>query len=168
MRTFLRWCRFNTVGAMGMAVQLAALAVLNRYAGGHYLYATAAAIEITLLHNFAWHRRYTWRDRYSASAAAQFARFHLSNGLVSMVGNLALMRLLVEEARMPVLAANSVAVLCCSVANFFLGDRWIFARPATARGSGDETTCAGEVWNCTVEDSVDCPHGARGGFHPFF
>ncbi|HTW49999.1 MAG TPA: GtrA family protein [Acidobacteriaceae bacterium] len=127
MSAFIRWCRFNVVGAMGMVVQLTALAVLNRWGDGHYLWATAAAIEITLLHNFLWHLYYTWRDRYGASAAAQFVRFHLSNGLVSMLGNLALMRLLVEEARMPVLAANSIAILCCSIANFCLGDRWAFA-----------------------------------------
>ena len=44
-----------------------------------------------------------------------------------MLGNLALMRILVDEARMPVLAANSIAILCCSVVNFCLGDSWVFA-----------------------------------------
>jgi hypothetical protein len=54
-------------------------------------------------------------------------RFHLSNGLVSLLGNLALMRLLVEEVRLPVLASNCIAILCCSVVNFCLGDSWTFA-----------------------------------------
>ena len=132
MNTLLRWCKFNLVGAMGMAVQLAALALFNRWSGGHYLIATAAAIELTLLHNFAWHLRYTWRDRRDGSTLAQLARFHLSNGLVSMVGNLALMRLLVEEAHLPVLAANVIAILCCSIVNFCLGDSWVFASQRNA------------------------------------
>jgi putative flippase GtrA len=55
-------------------------------------------------------------------------RFHLSNGAVSMVGNLVLMRVLVEGAGMPVLASNGAAILVCSVANFFLGDGWVFAK----------------------------------------
>ena len=127
MNTFIRWGKFNLVGAMGMVVQLGTLALLERWAAGHYLYASAAALEITLLHNFVWHVHYTWRDRRDGSAPlAQLTRFHLSNGLVSMVGNLALMRILVDVARMPPLAANGVAILCCSIINFFLGDNWAF------------------------------------------
>jgi putative flippase GtrA len=82
----------------------------------------------TLLHNFVWHVHYTWRDRRDDSALlAQLTRFHLSNGLVSMLGNLALMRILVDGAHMPLLASNGIAILCCSIVNFFLGDNWAFA-----------------------------------------
>jgi putative flippase GtrA len=128
---FLRWGKFNLVGAMGMVVQLAALAAFTRIAPDHYLCASAAAIELTLLHNFLWHINYTWRDRREDSGIfAQLIRFHLSNGLVSMLGSLALMRILVQGAHMPVLAANSIAILCCSIVNFSLGDHWAF--PAKA------------------------------------
>ncbi|HWG19376.1 MAG TPA: GtrA family protein [Terracidiphilus sp.] len=128
MNTLIRWGKFNLVGAMGMAVQLGALALLNRWMGGHYLFATAGAIELTLLHNFIWHLHYTWRDRRDRSEMlAQCLRFHLSNGLVSMMGNLALMRLLVHEAHLPVLVANGIAILGCSIVNFCLGDLWAFA-----------------------------------------
>jgi putative flippase GtrA len=127
VNTFIRWSKFNLVGAIGMAVQICALAILNRLVDGHYLFASAAAVELTLLHNFIWHISYTWRDRRDNSTRlAQLTRFHLSNGLVSMLGNLALMRILVDEAHMPVLAANSIAILCCSALNFCLGDGWVF------------------------------------------
>jgi putative flippase GtrA len=128
MNWLMRWGRFNVVGAVGMAVQLGALAVFDRLDAGHYLYASAAAIELTLLHNFVGHLHYTWRERRDNSALlAQLVRFQLSNGLVSMVGNLALMRVLVQQAHMPLLAANAIAILCCSLANFLLGDCWAFA-----------------------------------------
>ena len=127
MSAVIRWGKFNLVGAMGMVVQLAALAAFDRCVPGHYLCATAVAIEIALLHNFVWHLHYTCRDRRGGSAPMQLVRFHLSNGLVSMVGNLALMRVLVHGAGLPVLAANAIAVLCCSVANFCLGHCWAFA-----------------------------------------
>ena len=68
MNTFVRWGKFNLVGAMGMVVQLAALAFFNRLAAGHYLYASAAAVELAVLHNFVWHVHYTWRDRRDGSA----------------------------------------------------------------------------------------------------
>ena len=129
MNTFIRWGKFNLVGAMGMVVQLTALALFNRWMAGHYLWASAAAIELTLLHNFTWHLHYTWRDRRDgASWPRQLVRFHLSNGLVSMLGNLVLMRLLVHEAHLPVLVSNVIAILGCSVANFCLGNNWAFAR----------------------------------------
>jgi putative flippase GtrA len=136
MNTPIRWGKFNLVGAMGMVVQLAALALFNRWAGGQYLYASAAAIELTLMHNFIWHLRYTWRDRRDADTRLrQLVRFHLSNGLVSMLGNLALMRLLVHEARLPPLVSNVIAILCCSMTNFCLGNKWAFAVSRKAEAS---------------------------------
>jgi len=133
VKTLIRWSKFNLVGAIGMVVQLATLALLIRWMAGHYLLASAVAVEVTLIHNFAWHISYTWRDRRDDSTRlSQLMRFHLSNGLVSMLGNLALMRPLVDGARLPVLAANGVAILCCSLVNFCLGDGWVFA--AKVRG----------------------------------
>ena len=129
MSTLIRWGKFNLVGAAGMAVQLAALAFFNRCAPGHYLLASAAALELTLLHNFVAHLHYTWRDRSDNSLLlTQLVRFHLSNGMVSMLGNLALMRLLVGVAHIPLLAANTIAILCCSILNFCLGNNWAFAQ----------------------------------------
>jgi putative flippase GtrA len=124
----IRWGKFNLVGAAGMVVQLTALALFNRCFTSHYLAASAAALELTLLHNFIAHLHYTWRDRrHNSELLAQLLRFHLSNGLVSMLGNLALMRLLVGVAHLPLLASNIIAILCCSILNFCLGNNWAFA-----------------------------------------
>jgi putative flippase GtrA len=111
-----------------MVVQLAALALFSRLMAGHYLYASAAAVELAVLHNFVWHVLYTWRDRRDGSALlSRLMRFHLSNGLVSIVGNLVLMRVLVHEIHLPLLLSNGIAILCCSVVNFCLGNSWAFA-----------------------------------------
>jgi putative flippase GtrA len=128
MNTLIRWGKFNLVGVMGMVVQLGALGLIDRCAPGHYIFATAAAIELAILHNFVWHIHYTWRDRRDGSAIwIQCVRFHLANGMVSMLGNLAIMRIFVEGAHMLLLPANMIAILCCSIANFYLGDHWAFA-----------------------------------------
>ena len=144
MNVLLRWWRFNVVGAMGMAVQLGSLAVMSRVWAGHVLVVTAIAVELAVLHNFVWHVRYTWRGREGGSRWKQMVRFHLANGAVSLVGNLVLMRLLVGEARLPVMAANAVAIACCSVVNFGLGERWAFAAahppPALGVKTAAETT----------------------------
>ena len=127
MSILLRWGKFNLVGVIGVAVQLGSLALLNRIAPGHYLAASAVALEVTLIHNFVWHLHYTWRERQKrASLLRQCVRFHMTNGMVSLVGNLALMKVLVAGARIPELPANGVAILCCSLINFYLGEVWVF------------------------------------------
>ena len=57
-----RWLKFSAVGGIGIGVQLAVLSVLIR-AGVHYLVATAIAVEIALLHNYVWHKHWTWAGR---------------------------------------------------------------------------------------------------------
>ncbi len=127
MSGLARWLRFNLVGALGMAVQLAALWTLSRYLPAHPLADSAAAVELAILHNFVWHVRYTWRDRHDRSpAGTQLLRFHLANGLVSLAGNVVLMHVLLP-AHLPLLAANVVAIACCSFVNFTLSHTWAFA-----------------------------------------
>jgi putative flippase GtrA len=128
MNILIRWGKFSLVGALGVVVQLAALAIFSRWMAREILVATFAAIEITLLHNFVWHWNFTWSDRQTgASLSRQLSRFHLSNGLVSIVGNLVLMQLFVRGAHLPLLVSNLVAIGCCSIANFSLGNSWAFA-----------------------------------------
>lgn len=132
MSHLFRWFKFNLVGVLGMAVQLSALGLLNRCLPGRYFVTTALALELTLLHNFAWHIRFTWRDRRDQSPRLmQLVRFHLSNGLFSALGNLSLVWLLVRRAHLPLLLSNFTAILCCSLVNFYLGDAWIFASSPT-------------------------------------
>ena len=121
-----RWLIFNGVGILGFAVQLAVLAVLVRL-GLHYLVATAVAVEVTVLHNFAWHERVTWRDRPGdGRGRGRLWRFHASNGLISLAGNLCLMRLLVGLFGMAPVPANLVSVLACALLNFTASDRFVF------------------------------------------
>ena len=117
-----RWLKFNAVGLAGAGVQLSVLAGLNA-AGLHYLLATAIAVESAILHNYAWHRVWTWKDRPGRS----LWRFHLANGVTSMISNLVLMRLLAGWLELPVATANLTAIMLTSLVNFLLGDRWVFA-----------------------------------------
>jgi len=123
----LRWAKFNAVGIAGAAVQLGVLALLTK-AEVHYLIATAIAVEVAVLHNYFWHLRWTWVDRPPASRFAALVRFNRANGAVSLVSNLGLMRVFTGWLGLPVVAANVLAIAITSVVNFFIGDRWVFAR----------------------------------------
>lgn len=122
MKTFLR---FNLVGALGILVQLTTLGLLNRVFPRHYLFTSTLAVELTLLHNFAWHLHYTWPKTTSPLTA--LLRFHLSNGLTSLVGNVALMHLFVHCLHAAILPANIFTITVCGLANFLLANHWAFA-----------------------------------------
>ena len=124
----MRFARFNLVGLLGFGVQAAVLGALAA-AGWPLVSATTVAVEAAVLHNFAWHERWTWADRRTGTIAARLVRFHLSNGLVSMAGNVLLTTSL-AGAGVPLIAANAVAVAACAAANFVFAERFVFARPA--------------------------------------
>ena len=96
-----RWLVFNFVGAMGICVQMGTLWGLTSALHLHYLIATALAVETAVLHNFFWHERWTWADRIAGPACGCLSRllcFHLTNGALSIAGNLILMKILVDKA----------------------------------------------------------------------
>src|SRR5262249_35442946 len=126
----LRWFRFNVVGALGIGVQLCSLAVFKDVLQLHYLEATALAVEFAVLHNFVWHCRFTWKDRPGGVLARLF-RFHVGNGLISIAGNLALMRLLAGALGLHYLLANAISIAIRSLANFAASEWFVFRREAS-------------------------------------
>lgn len=152
--TFERWCRFNFVGAIGIAVQFAVLFLLKSVLHRNYLAATAIAVEVAVLHNFVWHEQFTWADRTGLDTKnsdrtnrnrsnpdrlgvihenfpprrwlRRLLCFNLSNGAISILGNVALMKVTVGEFHLNYLVANSIAIAVCSLANFFVGNTWVF------------------------------------------
>ncbi len=130
----IRWLKFNFVGAIGVVVQFSALFLMKGLFHLNYLASTAVAVEAAVVHNFVWHEQFTWSDRVTSDGVprslrrslARFARFNLSTGAVSIVGNLALMRLMVGEAHLNYLLANAIAIALCSIANFLVSDVWVF------------------------------------------
>ena len=126
MNLFHRAIKFNTVGAMGVAVQMTMLAALRGGLHLHYLAATALAVEAAVLHNFVWHEAWTWRDRNGPGVAGRLLRFHLGNGLVSLAVNLGLMRVFVGQMHVEYLLANLLAISAGAVANFAIGNWWVF------------------------------------------
>ena len=130
---FLRWVKFSLVGSIGVVVQLAALAALTAIKV-NYLLATGLAVESAVVHNFFWHQRFTWGDRALPSreirrtkAIERLLRFQFSNGGISLVGNLLLMRVLVGSAGVPSLPASLASIAICSGGNFLASDQWVFS-----------------------------------------
>jgi len=122
------WLRFNAVGIIGVGVQLAVLAVLRTGFDWTIRAATLIAVECAVLHNFVWHERWTWRHRSLEfrGIPGRLLRFNISNGLISIAGNLALMELLAVRLHLNYMFSNLVAIGACSLLNFFVSDKLVF------------------------------------------
>jgi putative flippase GtrA len=132
-----RWLKFNAAGLLGVGVQLGMLHLLTRTFGLNYLVASGIAVEAAVLHNFLWHEKYTWRSRTQVASGSPLRRllhFNLSNGAVSLVGNLVLMRMFVGWLGVPVVAANLLAIALCSTLNFAIAEFFVFGlKPETLK-----------------------------------
>jgi putative flippase GtrA len=128
-----RWLKFNFVGALGIAVQMGAFALFVRGLGIYYMVATPLAVEAAVLHNFVWHERYTWKDRTGEASrprdvAMRLLRFHAGNGVVSILGNMALMRVLVGVLHLNPYLASGISIALCSLLNFAASEWFVFRK----------------------------------------
>lgn len=118
--------KFLLVGAMGVVVNCTTLWVLVRYARWHYLLAGATAIQLAILHNFAWHDHWTFRSTRSASRwLTRLGRYELST-CAGLSLNWCLLASLVEWGRLPLLWANLCGIAAGTWLNFSISKRWIW------------------------------------------
>ena len=130
-----RWWRFNTVGMGGVVVQLGVLWLLVNIGRVPYLAATACAVEISLLHNFAWHETWTWPGLAHQDRWRRLVRFHVGNGFLSIAGNTLFTWLFKQSFGLPLLAANLGAIAAISLLNFALAAWWVFDSGRTRTGN---------------------------------
>jgi putative flippase GtrA len=95
--------------------------------------ATALAVETAVLHNFVWHERFTWKDRTREvsrprDVAMRLVRFHAGNGAVSILGNVALMRVLVGVLHLNPYLGNGISIAICSLLNFAASEWFVFRK----------------------------------------
>lgn len=115
-------------------MQLAVVWMMDT-AGFPPMTSTVTGVVCALVHNFVWHRRWTWADRTNRSGRVvrTFMRFVAANGTVSVVGTLLLLPALEP---VPVVAANVGAIGILGFVNFTLANRTVFVMPGTrSRGS---------------------------------
>jgi putative flippase GtrA len=103
----------------------------------NYLTATGLAVEATVVHNFLWHERFTWADRGRPSwrnSLPRLLRFSLTNGAVSIAGNLGLMKIMVAFGHLNYLPANGIAITFCSLINFLVSNTYVFEGRVAGEG----------------------------------
>lgn len=130
-----RLAAFNAVGLLGVPVQIGCLWLFRSAVHGHDLVATALAVELTVLHNFFWHIRWTWADRPAPAGdiVRRLVGFNLTNGLVSIAGNVWITAILIESTHVHYIVAGLVSIALCSLVNFVLSDRVVFVPAVRVR-----------------------------------
>jgi putative flippase GtrA len=126
----ISWGKFNLVGLLGVVLQLSLLKIFVTIGIG-YLVATLISVEITIIHNFFWHEHWTWHERTSKSLSLKLIRlmkFNITTGLISLVGNLLLMKVFVSNFHLPIVLANLLAIVSCSIFNFLVSQLFVFQK----------------------------------------
>ncbi len=121
-----RGLRYTVVGALGTAVKIGALMLLRDAWGLGSVAAAALAVEASMLHNFAWHVRWTWRGR-AANVPAQLVRFQLGSGAIALAVNVITIPLLTDAAGMNSAVAGLIGSIAGGLVNFALSELWVFA-----------------------------------------
>jgi len=121
-----RWIRFNVVGVMGFALQTVTLSLLVQWAGLSAGVAVTVAVLVAVSHNFLWHEHVTWPGLPRKDRLARWVSFHVSTGMLSVLGNIGVTTLVMAATGLSVVFANMVAVVSMSLVNFWVSDRVVF------------------------------------------
>ena len=134
---WVRFWRFQGVGALGIVVQLAALTFFKESFHLSAAVAAGLAVETAILHNFFWHERWTWKRESGSRNGREIFRllvkFHLGAGAVSLFTNIVLTGWLADGLHWPYLWANLAAIGSAGLLNFLINHRLVFQANGSAR-----------------------------------
>ena len=127
--TFAYWRRFiqfNLVGLSGIPVNEGLLALLV-YGGAYYLYASAIAIEVSILSNFLFNDLWTFRDRRHGHAATRLLKF---NGLmlIGLAVNLAVLYLGTDFMGINYLLSNLAGIAVAFLVRYWLSVKYAWIK----------------------------------------
>ena len=125
----MRLLRFSIAGLGGFVAQVVGLGLLLSFTSLHYVVATVLAVEVAILINYAWHDRWTWRDRPPATEAERWrrlGRFNAMTGLTSIAGSVVVTAALVELFSLSPIVANVISVAVLGALNFVGANTLVF------------------------------------------
>jgi dolichol-phosphate mannosyltransferase len=125
----IKFVKFGLVGLSGIAVNMGVLWLLTERIGLYYLVSSVIAIFLSIMNNFLWNDRWTWRERRLPGIRAFWIRF-LKFSLVSCVtaygGNWGILYVLTRFLNVHYLIANLIGIAAAAVLNFIINHIWTF------------------------------------------
>ncbi len=129
-RSFLK---FNVVGLSGVAVN-EGIFILLRSLGIYYLYASAIAVETSIISNFFLNDVWTFRDRRSGSIVVRMVKFNALM-IVGLAAQLAIVYGVTEYLGVDSTLSNLVGIGGAFILRYFLSIRyaWMYEKPSTSK-----------------------------------
>ena len=128
-RLALKFVKFGLVGVSGIAVNMGVLWFLTELIGLDYLVSSVIAIFLSILNNFIWNDRWTWRERRLPGIRAfliRFLKFSLVSCITAYVGNWGILYSLTRFLNVHYLVANLIGIAAASILNFIFNHFWTF------------------------------------------
>ena len=122
-RTVGEVVRFLVIGGTCYLAGLLTIVALVKGLGVHYLLANVLAVAVVYPLGYLLNRRFNFRS--VRSVWSEMPRYYAANG--AMLGaSLALIGVLVEVGHVHYVAANAIATVLQTIANFMLAKWWVF------------------------------------------
>lgn len=126
-RNWYQLLQFSLVGGSGFIVNLMVYGILLGMVGkNHYLYIAVPSFLIANLSNYLINRYWTFRSHGDHAHPIEYTKF-LIIGILALVGNLLILKGLVEGAGVGELAAQAVAIILVTPVNFVGNKLWTFS-----------------------------------------
>ena len=143
--------RFLVVGGLGTGVNLGAFLLLTWLGVNRYV-ASPIAIELSILHNYVLHDRWTFRDRRTGVGhGIRGARFHVVSVVSLLVSYLSFVALNQFLPQWPPVVHQLLAIPPATAVNFLANSLWTFrdrspSPPAgSSRPRADSPSATGEA-----------------------
>lgn len=124
-----RFTRFGLVGASGLVVNSAVLALAAGLLGVHYLVGVVLATQASTLWNFALVERWALREEErTGSRTVRYLQFSAMNN-VALLARGPMVALMTDHAGIHYLVANLATLVALFLGRFLLADQLIWRRP---------------------------------------
>ena len=127
----VRFIKFGLIGGLGVGVNVGVYALLRELVGMADFLSRVIAIEISVLHNFAWNFLWTWGDRGRnwSRIPGSLLRYHGSTLFSSFMVTLAVgwvVLQLLPDVKWAEYLSHLTGIAAGTVSNYLLSDRWVF------------------------------------------
>lgn len=130
---------------MGALVNTGVLYLMKGVLGVPLIPASMIAIELAIVHNFIWHRNWTWKKRLADKPEPFFRQllvYNTATGLIDILVNVSLLWILTTFFGVYYLIANVFGMIMGPVIKFWLNEKVIFRKQQKAAAKHTERTTA--------------------------
>ena len=121
--------KFGIVGISGVFINSGLLIIFTELLKVDYRISSLTAIEVSILNNFLWNSKWTWKDNKTygyKNGIQRLLKFHTSCIITAFFINFGLLVILTELFHIPYWFSNIVGIAIGSIINYFVSHSWVF------------------------------------------